>query len=192
MRDMALSARVGVSRTTMRQALALLAREGLLTHALNRGVEVARLAPGDVADIYALRRLLEVAGAEALLARDAPELDPLDCAVRDMAAAAARRDRRRVVEADVAFHSAIVAALENRRLQLAMGGAMKELRLALSVTDRAYDDLDEQLRQHRVLLDRFRGHDANAVQALEEHLRRSEAMVCAALGATAPKGAQRP
>src|SRR5690348_14425040 len=67
MRDVELSAQAGVSRTTMREALALLAREGLLSHALHRGMEVARIAAGDVRDIYAARRVLERAGLEALI-----------------------------------------------------------------------------------------------------------------------------
>ena len=46
-----------------------------------------------------------------------------------------------------------------------------ELRLVLSVTDRANDDLDDQLRQHRQLLELFRERRPEAVAALEEHLR---------------------
>ena len=183
MRDVELSARAGVSRTTMREALALLAREGLLTHSLHRGMEVAQLAPDDVRDIYALRRLLEPAGAAELVAGPPGVLTALEDAVRGMAEAASRRDRRRVVEADVAFHTAIVAALGNRRLRAAVAGALKELRLVLSVTDRADDDLDEQLRQHRALLDLFRARSPAAVGAVTDHLTRSETMVCAAMAA---------
>jgi DNA-binding GntR family transcriptional regulator len=183
MRDVELSARAGVSRTTIREALAQLAREGLLTHSLHRGMEVARLAPSDVRDIYAMRRVLELAGAEALIAAPAAALAELNQAAEAMAEAAARRDRRRVVEADVAFHTAIVGALNNRRLRAAIAGALMELRLVLSVTDREDTDLDEQLRQHRALLDEFRIRESAAVRALAEHLVISEKMVCAAVEA---------
>jgi len=101
-----------------------------------------------------------------------------------MTEAAARRDRRRVVEPDVAFHTAIVAVLGIRRLRTAIVGALMELRLVLSVTDRANDDLDDLLRQHRELLELFRERSPEAVTALEEHLLRSEEMVCAAVEAT--------
>jgi DNA-binding GntR family transcriptional regulator len=181
MRDAELSARAGVSRTTAREALALLAREGLLTHSLHRGMEVARLAPSDVRDIYATRRVLELAGAEALLAAPAAAFDDLARAVQHMAEAAARRDRRRVVEADVAFHAAIVGALGSKRLRGAIAGVLQELRLVLSVTDRDDADLDEQLRQHRALLEAFRARGPRAVQALQEHLVISEGLVCAAV-----------
>lgn len=183
MRDVELSARAGVSRTTVREALFQLAREGLLTHSLHRGMEVARLNASDLSDIYAMRRVLELAGAEALVAAPPSALEELDQAVDAMAAAARRRSRRRVVEADVAFHTAIVGALGNRRLRAAVAGALQELRLVLSVTDREDTDLDEQLRQHGELLHRFRTRDQQAVRALEGHLLLSEGLVRAAMEA---------
>ena len=184
MRDVDLSARAGVSRTTVREALAVLAREGLLTHSLHRGMEVARLSSADVRDIYAARRVIERAAAESLIAAPAGNLEELEQALHDMTEATARRNRRRVVEADVAFHTAIAAALGNRRLRAAIAGVLMELRLVLSVTDRAYDDLDDQLRRHRELLELFRERRPEAVMALEEHLLHSEEMVCAAVEAT--------
>jgi DNA-binding GntR family transcriptional regulator len=188
MRDADLSARVGVSRTTVREALAALAREGLLTHSLHRGMEVVRLACADVRDIYAARRVIERVAAESLIAAPEGSLDGLERALHDMAAASAQRNRRQVVEADVAFHTALVEALGNRRLRTAIVGALMELRLVLSVTDRANDDLDDQLRQHRELLQLFRQRSPEAVAALEEHLLNSETTVCAAIEATDHQG----
>jgi DNA-binding GntR family transcriptional regulator len=188
LRDVELSARAGVSRTTMREALALLAREGLLTHSLHRGMEVARLAPGDVRDIYAARRLIECSGAEHLVAAPAANLDELERAVRAIREAADAHDRRRVVAADVAFHTAIAAALGVRRLTAAVAGALMELRLVLSVTDRAGDDLDDLAGQHRQLFAMLQQRHPRAVSALDDHLQRAEAMVCAAVAATALAG----
>ena len=183
-RDVELSARAGVSRTTVREALAVLAREGLLTHSLHRGMEVARLACADVRDIYAARQVIERVAVESLIAVPEGNLDGLERALHDMNKATARRNGRQVVEADVAFHTALVATLGNRRLRTAVVGALMELRLVLSVTDRANDDLDDQLRQHRELLELFRKRSPESITVLEEHLRDSETMVCAAIEAT--------
>lgn len=181
MRDTELSGRAGVSRTTVREALSLLAREGLLTHSLHRGMEVARLAAADVRDVYAARRLIERAGAEALLTAPDADLSGLERAVQAMAEATAWRDQRRVVEADAAFHTAIGDALGVRRLRAALVGALMELRLVLSVTDRAAGDPEDQLRQHRELLALFRDRRPEAVAALDAHLVEAEALVCAAI-----------
>ena len=177
LRDTELSARAGVSRTTVREALALLTREGLLTHSLHRGVEVARLSPADIQDVYALRRIIERAGAEALLAAGPDAIAPLERAVQAMDEAVARRDGRRMVDADVAFHTAIGEALGVRRLRAALVGALLELRLVLSVTDRASDDLKDQLRLHRELLYLFRHRRPETIAAIDEHLTRAEALV---------------
>ena len=181
MRDTELSARAGVSRTTVREALSLLAREGLLTHSLHRGMEVARLAAADVRDVYATRRLIERAGAEAILATAVADLNGLERAVQAMAEATARRDQRRVVEADAAFHTAIGEALGVRRLRAALVRALMELRLVLSVTDRATGDLEDQLRQHRDLLELLRARRPEAVAALDAHLVEAEALVRAGI-----------
>src|SRR3984885_9560744 len=67
---------LGVSRNTLREAFALLSHERLAVHHMNRGVFVPTLTPGDVSDIYTLRRLIEggaarLAGAAAPTARQA-------------------------------------------------------------------------------------------------------------------------
>jgi DNA-binding GntR family transcriptional regulator len=183
LRDTEISVQAGVSRTTVREALSLLVREGLLTHSLHRGTEVTRLAPADIHDIYAMRRVVELAGARALLAARIDALEEQERAVWVMAAAARGRDWRQLVEADVAFHTAMANSLQSGRLRAALAGALQELRLVLSVTDRADDDLDAQLRQHRTLLDLFRERSPQAVRALDAHLAASEAMVCAAVEA---------
>jgi DNA-binding GntR family transcriptional regulator len=188
LRDAELSARAGVSRTTVREALALLAREGLLTHSLHRGMEVTRLSPDEVRDIYATRRLIERAGLETLLVEPAAAIEPLDLALRDMAAAARQEDMRRLVEADLAFHTALGSALQSRRLLTAHGGALRELRLALSVTDRVFGDPHDQLRQHQELFRLIRDRRPEAPARLDEHLARAEALVCAALRSRADSG----
>ena len=144
-------------------------------------MEVTRLAPADVRAIYAGRRVIERAGIEVLVASPSLGLAALEESVAAMATAARRQDRRRVVEADVAFHAAVVGALGSRRLLAAHAGAMTELRLALSVTDRAYGDLDAVLGEHQGLLHLVREGQTGAAEALDRHLARAEAMVCAVL-----------
>lgn len=189
MRDIELSAQVGVSRTTMREALALLAREGLLSHTLHRGMEVARIAAGDVRDIYAARQVLERAGIDALLAAPTPPLADLERSLAAMTEAAERRDMRGVIEADMAFHTAIVAARDVQRLTTAEVRALMELRLALSVTDRAYGDPAEQVRQHQDLLAAIRARQLAALALLDRHLVEAADLVAAVLDES---GTERP
>jgi len=167
----------GVSFATAREALAELARDGLVVHTLHRGVEVARITPEEVADIYAARRVYEFAGLQTLVRRRPVDVSWLDAAAERMGEAAVQGDARALVEADLAFHLAIVAAAGSRRLTRAAQGALMELRLVLSVADRSRADHPALVADHQYLVEVFRGgHRREAVAALEDHLGRGEAV----------------
>jgi DNA-binding GntR family transcriptional regulator len=172
-----LAERKGASLATAREALAELARDGLVVHSLHRGVEVARITPDEVRDVYTARRVFEIAGLQALLRRRPVDVSWLEAAAERMGEAAVARDGRALVEADLAFHLAIVAAAGSRRLTRAAQGALSELRLVLSVADRAGDDLPALVADHQYLVEVFRGgHLREAISALEDHLSRAEVL----------------
>ena len=169
--------RSGVSPATAREALAELARDGLVVHSLHRGVEVAPISSGDVRDIYAARRVFEVAGLQMLLRRRPVDVGWLEAATERMGEAAVGGDGRALVEADLAFHLALVAAAGSRRLTRAAQAALAELRLALSVADRAGDDMPALVADHQYLVEVFRGgHLREAISALDDHLSRGEVL----------------
>jgi DNA-binding GntR family transcriptional regulator len=170
LRDTELAERANVSRGTAREALAELAREGLVVQTLHRGVRVAAPTEADVADVYGARRVLEGAGLEALLfSRD---VRALSAALDQLAAA---RSVPEGVEADAAFHLAIVAATGVERLVAAAERALREVRLVLCASDRATADLGAQVAGHRVLLEAIAAGDAAAARsALEAHLAHGE------------------
>ena len=62
LREVALAAAMGVSRSTVREALGLLVGEGLATRTPNRGVHVSEPDPDSVRDVSAARQVLEGAG----------------------------------------------------------------------------------------------------------------------------------
>jgi DNA-binding GntR family transcriptional regulator len=168
-------ARTGAGTATVRAALAELAHDGLVVHSLHRGVEVARITSEELRDIYKARRVYETAGLEALLARRPVDVSWLRAACERMGEAAVAGDYRALVEADMAFHLAIVAAAGSRRLTRAAQGGLIELRLVLSVADRAADDLPALVADHHHLMDVFAtGAAPLAVAELEEHLEHGE------------------
>jgi DNA-binding GntR family transcriptional regulator len=170
LRETELAQRASVTRGTAREALAELAREGLVVQTLHRGVRVASPTEADVEDVYAARRVLEGAGLAALLRTG--ELAPLEDAVDALAAA---RSVPEGVQADADFHLAIVAAHGVSRLTGAAERALREVRLVLCASDRASSDVGAQLAGHRDLLTAFRdGTPAGAHDALMRHLARGE------------------
>jgi DNA-binding GntR family transcriptional regulator len=177
-----LTRRVAGAAADVREALGELEREGLVVHSLHRGMEVTPLQPEDVRDIYAVRHVYEAAGLEALLARRSVDLGWLRAAADRMGGAAVARDWRAAVEADAAFHLAIVAAAGVQRLTIAAQSALMELRVVLAVADRQTDDLPALVSDHDHLVSIFAtGREPWAAAALEDHLLRGEAAAIAAL-----------
>lgn len=177
LREADVVARTGAAAAIVREGLAELARDGLVVHSLHRGVEVARITTEELRDIYKARRVYERAGLEALLARRPVDVSWLLAAGERMGEAAVAGDTRAVVEADMAFHLAIVAAAGSRRLTRAAQGALMELRLVLSVADRVTNDLPGLVADHHHLVDVFAtGAVRPARLALVDHLERGEVL----------------
>lgn len=59
LKEAAIGAELGVSRTPVREALRQLELEGLVNIIPNRGAYVNRITPKDVQDIYVIRPMLE-------------------------------------------------------------------------------------------------------------------------------------
>jgi len=177
-----LAERVGSHPATVRAALAELEQDGLVVHSLQRGLEVAPLTRDELHDIYSARRVYERAGLEALLGRRPVDVSWLGAAIDRMGEAAIAGDERALVEGDMAFHLAIVAAAGSRRLTRSAQGALMELRLVLSVADRAADDMPALVADHERLIEIFRTASMReSVAALDEHLVYGEQLAASAL-----------
>ena len=122
-----ISDEMGVSRNTIREAFAELAAERLVVRHPNRGVFVATLGPGEIHDVYTVRRFIEVA---ALRGGGSPErVAAVRAAVEEGRAAAAADDEEALGSANQHFHGAIVALAESRRLNTIMSQVLAEMRL---------------------------------------------------------------
>jgi DNA-binding GntR family transcriptional regulator len=118
---------LGVSRNTVREAFAELASERLVVRHPNRGVFVASLEPGDIHDVYTVRRTIEVS---AIRSGGSPEaVAAVRAAVEEGKLAAAANDDEGLGTANQHFHGAIVALAGSRRLNTIMSHVLAEMRL---------------------------------------------------------------
>ncbi len=166
----ALAERFGVSRIPVRDALRILAGEGLVAMAANRGARAISLTPAEVAEIYDLRILLEVDA----LRRAAPALTPT-------AFAAIERIRRKSEldaagpdwsAGDWAFHRALYQPAGRPR-QLAL---IESLRHTCRLFIAAYAAMPAKRRRwldehRRIVACLQRGETEPAVGLLRDHLR---------------------
>ncbi|HEY7889825.1 MAG TPA: GntR family transcriptional regulator [Steroidobacteraceae bacterium] len=164
-----LAERFGVSRIPIRDALRILAGEGLVAIEVNRGARAISLTPGEVREIYELRILLEC----DCLRRAVPAISPAN--LREIERVRLKSDLDAGgpgwAEGDWAFHRAIYQ-LAVRPRQLAM---IEALRRTCLLFVSAYSSMPAKkprwLDDHRMILQQLRRGDAeHAVLALQRHL----------------------
>lgn len=124
---------LGVSRSTLREALQLLVRERLLVHELSRGVFVRRLTLDDVTDLYAVRRVVECGALRSVDVLTPAGLRRVRAAIADGQAAEAAGRWDQVAAASIRFHEALVALAGSHRLDALVSGVLAEFRLAYAL-----------------------------------------------------------
>lgn len=112
-----LAVELGVSRSTLREAMRQLEHEGLITVSPRRHSVVTRMTPAEVQDACYARYVLEEGAVRAVLAHGVAELiDPLTAIVDRMTSAAAGGDLASLVDLDTEFHGCLVHASGKARL----------------------------------------------------------------------------
>lgn len=168
LREAKLAEAFAVSRNSVREALRVLERKGLVRHVPHRGAEVIKLTEEDVDDLFRARAVLERAGlqnaggsepAQALLMEE----------VEGIEAAAREGDTADLLEHDLAFHRILVEQIGSGRLEDQYVTLQRELRLALRQLD-SFDPM-AQVEEHREIVEALRaGQGEKADEVLERHL----------------------
>jgi DNA-binding GntR family transcriptional regulator len=167
LREVALAEAMGVSRSTIREALAVLVTEGLATREPNRGVHVTELDPESVLDVCRARIVLETAGVRRW--EDASE--EAHQAVREALTTLAESGPADFTAKHLEFHLSLVALSESPRLIAAAEGIYAEVRLALAHVDRLRRNYAEQIASHRLLVRLLeQGRIDETVAELERHI----------------------
>jgi DNA-binding GntR family transcriptional regulator len=170
--------RFGISRAPLREALRLLAQQGLVEHLPRRGARVATMSDRDVLELYGLRDVLERYAVEtALPVTEGPELAGLRTALDEMRDAARLGDRLVVATAHRRFHVAVVALARQRQLSLVYEPVLLKLQLYMAVNLRREAELADPadgVRRHERLFATVLSGDTYAVlRQLSDHGARS-------------------
>ena len=116
-RERALAQTLQVSRTPLREALKVLATEGLVELFPNRGAVVSNPDPAEVQDLLQVLGVLEALGGElACLRASDKEIAEVQALHYEMLAAYARKDRLAYFKVNQQIHKAIVAISGNASL----------------------------------------------------------------------------
>ena len=167
--EMRLAEEYGISRTPMREALKVLAAEGLVTMKVRRGAYVTEVNDKDQRDVYHLLALLEsdAAGVVAQHASDA-QLQDLKALHQELVAAV--HDTERFFEVNERFHMRLLEIADNRWRDQMVADLRKVMKLNRHNSLLNSGRIEESLSEHQALLDALIARDAAAsVQRMKAH-----------------------
>ncbi len=166
-----LTAHLRISRTPLREALKMLASEGLVQLVPNRGAFVANPSPGEVEEMLEAMGALEAICGELACARATQaELAAIRQTHDRMTKAYERRDRHTYFKLNQEIHLRIARASRNATLQRmheTLNARLYRVRFLSNRTDRWHTAVEE----HEAIADALERRDVGLVRRLlREHL----------------------
>lgn len=162
---MKLCAEYGISRTPLREALKVLAVEGLVTMKMRRGAYVTEMSSDDVAQVYRLHALLEAdAAAQAAAEASAEEIDALRALQNRLEKQT--RQREAFFATNETFHMRLLAIGGNRWREQIVADLRKVMKLNRHHSLLKKGRLQESLEEHRALMAAIEARDAKAASRL--------------------------
>jgi DNA-binding GntR family transcriptional regulator len=170
--EQSLAQQFGISRTPMREAIKVLASEGLVTTKMNRGAYVTEVDRGDLEQIFTVLALLEGQAARETAAKATEEdLTNLDNLHHRLEKAAADRDVEQFFDVNVKFHGLIQEIAGNKWMNEVIGDLRKVLKLQRRDSLSRAGRLQNSLIEHRAILQAILKRDAIAAElAMRKHL----------------------
>jgi len=171
--EMKLCAEYGISRTPLREALKVLAVEGLVTMKVRRGAYVTEVSEADLSDVYHLLSLLEsdAAGVVATKATDAElaELQALHAEL-ETAALPGTANTDAFFAVNERFHMRLLEIANNRWRDQMVTDLRKVMKLNRHNSLLKTGRIEESLAEHRAIMAALLARDAESTQqCMREH-----------------------
>lgn len=162
----------GISRTPLREALKVLAAEGLVTMKVRRGAYVTEMSEKDLRDVYHLLGLLESDAAGVVATIATPEqLKELQDLHAELEAAAGERERFFAV--NERFHMRLLELADNRWRRQMVADLRKVMKLNRHNSLLKQGRIEDSLNEHRAILAAMVARDAKAAAgAMQAHFAR--------------------
>ncbi len=162
--ELKLAAEYGISRTPLREAIKVLATEGLVTMKMRRGAYVTEVNDKDLRDVFHLMAVLEAdaAAAAATLATDA-QLQELEALHQQLGKAT--KDRVKFFALNEAFHHKLLEVANNRWRDQMVADLRKVMKLNRAQSLLKAGRIEESLAEHNAIMAALKQRNPDAAQA---------------------------
>lgn len=169
--EVKLAQEYGISRTPLREALKVLAAEGLVTIKVRRGAYVTEMSERDLAEVYHLLALLESDAAAAVAQQaSAAELKELQKLHRELENAV--KDRERFFALNESFHMRLLEIAGNRWRNQMVADLRKVMKLNRHHSLLKSGRIQESLAEHGAVMQALAQRDAAAArERMQAHFR---------------------
>ncbi|ODS91901.1 MAG: GntR family transcriptional regulator [Comamonas sp. SCN 65-56] len=159
----------GISRTPLREALKVLATEGLVTMKLRRGAYVTETSDKDLRDVYHLLSLLE-SDAAAAVARGASSADLASLEALHDELEQATGERERFFALNERFHMQLLQLADNRWREQMAADLRKVMKLNRHNSLFKRGRIADSLAEHRAIMAALKARRPEAAaQAMQAH-----------------------
>jgi DNA-binding GntR family transcriptional regulator len=165
--------RFGVSRTPLREALKVLAAEGLVVLALNRGATVAKITASEIEELFPIMGSLEALAGELACTRiDADSLARLEKLHEQMRGEFERGDWLAYSKLNRQIHEALFEIAGNAALSALYQQLLVRIHAVRFVARKTPERWQEAIDDHEKIMTALRARDASLLAAaLRQHLR---------------------
>ncbi|MFM1807264.1 MAG: hypothetical protein RL212_1523 [Pseudomonadota bacterium] len=170
--EQSIAIQYGISRTPMREAIKILAAEGLITMKMRRGAYVTEVSKSDLNQIFTVLALLEGQACRDVATRASEgQLEALDSIHLKLERAAADRDLEQFFTINQQFHDKIQEVCANPWMQRVIDDLRKVLKLQRRDSLSKRGRMESSLLEHRKILSALLARDADLSEKLmKEHL----------------------
>jgi DNA-binding GntR family transcriptional regulator len=168
--ELKIAAELEISRTPLREAIKVLATEGLITMKMRRGAYVTEVNDKDLRDVFHLMAVLE-ADAAGTATRAATDAQIEELAAIHQQLEKSTKDRVQFFKINEAFHVKLLEVANNRWRDQMVADLRKVMKLNRAQSLLKAGRIEESLAEHSAIMAALKKRDAVAAQtAMQAHI----------------------
>lgn len=170
---------LGVSRTPVREALLELSQEGMVTFVQGKGVEICKLTPQQIREVFEIRRVIEGYIVKKIATRlTDTDIKEIDKNIRNQEKMLLKTDRLAFIEYDKQFHLYMAARIGNEQIESILNNLRDQIHLMGIRAVENDSRMKQVIEEHRAIFSGLKEQNPQkALNALIHHLENTKKII---------------